>query len=157
MRADRERERDRGEPAELAAPASRGGEPASWSAAGWFGAQVGCTLWIAILGARVWSSSAALGGVLLALFAAPTALGVLLWIARRRLGPHAALQALLALAGSAGALAAAVVKRYGTPLGIEPQLGVDPLAILLAFGALMLVFFLRDRLARRRAARGGGG
>jgi hypothetical protein len=78
----------------------------TWNRGGWFGAQIGGTLWMlvaALLLVRHDRVAAALG---LGCFALPNAVGAWLWSRRAELEPYRATQALLACECLAALLAA---------------------------------------------------
>jgi hypothetical protein len=120
-----------------------------WSAGGWFGSQLGATLWPLVVGIVVRAHDRSLGVVLLALALLPTAVGILLWQRRRIVSPYPALQILLAFSGLSALLAVIAVHLAG----LSPTaLGLPPVWLLVLYPALMLVLHRREQAARRAAA-----
>ena len=73
--------------------------PVGWNAGGWFGSQLGSTLWLALLGGVFVAQGRASGWALLLAFAAANGIGVALWGARGRLAAYTALQTLVGVTG----------------------------------------------------------
>lgn len=121
-----------------------------WNRGGWFGSQVGATLWIVLLGASLLPSSPGLGGLVVTLGLIPNALGGLLWRRRQTLSPYPALQALLATCGLAALLALVCLRAAGVA-GADTLHAWGSIAL---YPGLMLVFHLRERSARRHIAAG---
>jgi len=67
----------------------------TWNAGGWFGAQLGSTLWMLILGGLLLARDPATGLLCLAGGLGLNGLGLGLWLARRRLRPYLGIQAFL--------------------------------------------------------------
>lgn len=119
-----------------------------WSRAGWFGSQLGATLWPLLLGLAVFAHSKALGAELVVLALLPNAIGIHLWLRRHELAPYPALQLLLAVCGVSAVLSVFAVAHTG----LSPAaLGLPPVWLLAIYPALMLVFHLRERAARQAA------
>ena len=79
-----------------------------WNRGGWLGAQLGSTLWLAILGVALLPRDAVAGAVALACFAIPNVAGWVLWRRRARLDARRALLGLMtiiALCALAGTVA----------------------------------------------------
>ena len=128
--------------------AKRGTGAFQWNRGGWFGSQLGATLWLLIVGAMTVAHDRALGALLLFLGALPNALGVLLWSRRSVLSPYPALQALLVLCGLSALAAICSVRAFG----LSPSsLGLPSAWLLMLFPGLMLLFHVRERGARNAA------
>ncbi len=131
-------------------------EPASafvWNAGGWFGAQLGSTLWMLILGAAVLRRDATGGLICLGGWAALNAWGAILWSRRGRLAAHAGFQ--LFLGAASLVFAAVVLALRARGLSQHPFAGGAvstylPLWVLGLAPCLMLFFYLRERSVRRR-------
>ena len=122
-----------------------------WNGGGWFGAQLGMSLWIALLGGALLMSSRPVGTWLIVLALVANALGVLLWTRRDRLEPYPALQVLLGIGGVTAVIAFVAVARAGVP---SEESGLPTPWFLLMYPGLMLTFHLRERAARRAMADG---
>lgn len=131
---------------------SRDGHQAfRWNVGGWFGAQIGSTLWLFLLGGMLATEHASLGLAVLSCGLVPNAVGAFLWSRRRHLDPYLSLQGLVACVGLF-TLTALVVLDCGNQLAAaDPRFQEDPRRIywfLLLYPALMLAFFLRQRALR---------
>jgi len=69
--------------------------PFGWNAGGWFGAQLGSTLWLLILGIVEIRVDLAAGTVVLLCFALANLWGLALWRRRRRLSAYSGLQCMM--------------------------------------------------------------
>ena len=84
-----------------------------WNIGGWFGSQLGGTVWM-LVGAAVLASQAPwIAAWWVACFLAASAVGIGLWLRRDRIRPYPALQALLATCGLAGLLAIVGLHLFG--------------------------------------------
>jgi hypothetical protein len=85
-----------------------------WNAGGWFGGQLGGTVWmlLAALSLVAHSWPTALGA--LACFALPNAVGTWLWMRREELDVYRASQGLVAVSGLSALLAALLFDRTNT-------------------------------------------
>ncbi len=123
----------------------------SWNAAGWFGSQLGATLWMGLLGALTLPMDPLAGGFALLACAAVNAAGLWMWRRHERLEPYPAIQTLGALSGVA-ALATLLVMDASGRLG-ETEHGPGPAGmylILLVYPAIMLQFWWLERCGRRQ-------
>jgi hypothetical protein len=128
----------------------------SWSAGGWFGAQVGSTLWLVVLGVVLTlRGESSLGTAVIALSVAVNGIGLLLWEHRDRVEPYPAIQALVATVGGAAVVAFVLLDRAAAWDLDGPGLPRPPYATLLVFPALM-AFFALQRHAMHRDRRHGG-
>ena len=66
-----------------------------WNRGGWFGAQLGATAWLLLLGAMMMAQGRTSGAVVLAVGLAVNGLGLYLWNARNEREPYPAIQLLL--------------------------------------------------------------
>jgi hypothetical protein len=124
----------------------------AWYAGGWFGAQFGCTLWLLILGFVLFCKDVLAAWVCVASFLVSNAWGLYLWRSRERLTAYAGLQRFLLVASVIIALVVVVVNSRG--LSEQPTQGslvstYLPHWVVVAAPAVMLMFFLRERKARR--------
>jgi hypothetical protein len=126
-----------------------------WNAGGWFGSQVGGTLWMLVGAAVLLPRAPAAALVWLGSFTAANALGLALWARRDRLRPYPALQLLLAALAvlSAGNMIVADLAGQLPSLAGGGGQWSNPRAAaygaLLVFPALMLLFWLKERSAAR--------
>jgi len=138
----------------------RAGGAFRWNAGAWFGAQIGSTLWLVVLGAALsirGDSSA--GTAIIALAVAANGIGLILWEHRDRIRPYPAVQTLLAVAGCAAFVAFALLD--GTsPWGLactQAGGGRPPYTVILLFPAMMILFALQEHAARRTRRRDSDG
>ena len=128
-----------------------------WKAGGWFGAQVGSTFWLVVLGVLVsWRGDSAAGTAVIALAVAANGIGLILWEHRGRLRPYPAMLALVGVVGAAALVAFALLDRsslwtLGGDQGPRP-----PYAVLFVFPAMMGFLALQEHTVRRMQRRGGG-
>jgi len=123
-----------------------------WNAGGWFGGQVGATLWMLIAAVLTAIRDLPAGLVVLALFAVPNLVGLALW-STRRLSCYASTQLLIGVAGLCGLAAVYVLVNAGAwseiQVGGQVSAGSTYRTIALVFGGLMLLFYLRFGRNRR--------
>ena len=126
-----------------------------WNLGGWFGSQVGSTLWLILMGSLLIpvDLQPALG--VMACGVIPNLIGTWLWTQRSRMAPYPALQLLLALI-TLSALCAFLLLDYAGLMDHEwngtSWPGNGGYFNLLIFPALMLVFHFRERAARGTGA-----
>ena len=117
-----------------------------WNAGGWFGGQVGATLWMLISGALTAVRDLSTGLTVIALFACANVVGLTLWL-RRRLSCYASIQLLLAVSGICGLTTVYLLENKN--LWSRNQTGGQVTAlstywiIVLVFGGIMLMFHFR--------------
>ena len=131
-----------------------------WNAGAWFGAQIGSTLWLVVLGVVLsFRDDSSPGTAMIALAVAANGIGLILWEHRDRIRPYPAIQALLAVAGCAAFVAFALLDG-ASPWGLAcTQTGGarPPYAALLVFPAMMGLFALQEHAARRADRRASSG
>jgi len=115
-----------------------------WNAGGWFGAQLGCTIWILVSAVVVMPRDPVTGLTTLALFLTANAFGTVLWMRRDRFDAYHAFQLLIPLAGLCSLAATWILDRFGhfETLGVGGQVSAQSMYLVLAFmiPALMLWF-----------------
>ena len=124
----------------------------AWNAGGWFGTQLGCTLWLLILGFVLFSKDALAAWVCLAGFLVLNAWALYLWRSRKQLSAYAGLQRFLLAASVIIALVIAVVNGRGLSEPPTPGALVStylPHWVIAVAPALMLLFFWRERKIKR--------
>ncbi len=115
-----------------------------WNQGGWFGAQVGTTLWLFVLALAELRADLVVAGAALLIGIALNAYGAWLWTRRGVLRAHGAMQRFLA-AASLGVLAVVLVQRArGAADELSPW-------ILAAMPAMMLFFLVHERAACAQA------
>ena len=87
--------------------------PTAWNAGGWFGSQLGSTLWLAISAALLAARSVAVASTVFALFLVVNLVGVVLWHRRYRISIFSALQILLTTFWACSMAAVFVIDRAG--------------------------------------------
>ena len=117
-----------------------------WNAGGWFGGQIGATMWILIAGILTLVRDLTTGLIVVCLFASANVVGLFLWVSRQ-LSCYASTQILIGFSGVCGLATVCVLDRAN---GWEPiQTGGQISAyasyylIGMVFGGLMLMFYLR--------------
>jgi len=139
----------------MARPANEAPSAFSWSTGGWFGTQVGSTLWLFVLSLVLSGRDAWSAGVCFGAFAAVNVWGTHLWRSRGRLRAYTALQSLLLAVSLVVAVVVVVVNQRAPshPPPADARLSSDlPYWTIAAAPALMLVFFLRERAVRRQGS-----
>ncbi len=121
-----------------------------WNRGGWFGGQIGATLWLVLLGCLSMAQGRLAGAAVLALGLLPNLVGLLLWRRRHRLPPYPAVQLLFATAGISALVSMLVLLHSGVSLSsLQLPSGLWFLGI---YPGLMLVFYLQERAGRKTAA-----
>ena len=113
-----------------------------WNRGGWFGSQLGSTLWLILLGALTVPADLAIGCAVIACGLIPNAIGSWLWWRRDSIAPYPALQGLIGVTALCALVAMFLMQISGRA---DPQLR---LSFLLIFPGLMLMFHLRERASR---------
>lgn len=119
-----------------------------WNRGGWFGSQLGATLWLVLLGSLMLAQSRLVGGLVLAFGLAPNLIGTILWRRRHTLSPYRAIQGLFASCGLSALLAMLCIRAAGERYSDS---GLPSLWLLLLYPGLMLSFHFRERRARSAA------
>ena len=110
-----------------------------WNAGGWFGGQIGASLWLGILGALIVFSDVPAGLLALASFVILNAVGLLLWSLRGSLDAYPASQIFLAVCTVVVGVAVLFLGTREASL----QYGGLPIWIPLIFPAAMFMLHLR--------------
>lgn len=127
----------------------RGEGAFQWNFGGWFGSQVGSTLWLVILGFVMIAQSKSGGTALVVFGLAANLIGIALWRRRRTLSPYPAIQILIAVCGLAALFAMLVISASGQS---QASTGLPTPWFLLVYPGLMLAFHFQERAARRANA-----
>jgi hypothetical protein len=125
----------------------------SWNAGGWFGSQLGCTLWLLILGVVLLSKDSLAAWLCVGGFVLLNAWGLYLWRSREKLTSYAGMQRFLLATSVIIAMVVVVVNGRGVSEPPAPGALVSTYlpywAIAVAPG-LMLLFYWRERQVKRR-------
>lgn len=122
-----------------------------WSASAWFGAQIGSTLWLLLLGVLLFRRDGAVAALCFACFAASNTWGGFLWSRRATFSTYAGFQRLLGAVALFTAAVVVTVNLRGLSQGQESSEFVSTHLPYWAIGivpAMMLVFAWRERAAR---------
>lgn len=132
----------------------RGPGAFQWNAGGWFGAQVGSTVWLLVFAAILLAQDRLDGALpLLLAFTGANGVGLWLWSRRATLAPYTAIQILVATMGVATLAALLGLRWTGALSEAEHAFADGPQRLywtLLLYPALMAMFALQERAARRR-------
>lgn len=125
-----------------------------WNAGGWFGGQLGGTVWMLIAAVLAGIRNVPAGLVCLALFAIPNLIGLVLWRGRK-LSCYASMQLLIAACGVCGLLAVYVLEKANTWTQIQTgpavSAGSTYWLITAVYGGLLLLFYLQFGRGNRGA------
>lgn len=124
----------------------------TWNVGGWFGSQIGGTLWLLILGLLLLSIDSLTAWVSLGSYGVLNAWGLYLWGARRRISAYAAIQFFLSAASVFIALVVSVANNRGLSQPPAPGVLVStslPWGVIAVAPGLMVWFFLMELRASR--------
>lgn len=130
-----------------------------WSPHGWFGAQLGATVWMLIAAVVLLPRGTEVTGIAFLCFGVPNLVGFLLYRRRQRIAPYPALQVLILVIGIATTLFVVYLNQAGLVQELDPRLGYGRWGFFLLpllFGGLMVLFHWMERSAVRKR-RGGQG
>lgn len=118
----------------------------NWNSSGWFGSQLGGTVWILVAAAIALGHDAWTGLILLVIFLVPNIVGYLLWH-QKMFSCHASIQILFGLCGFFGMLAIYVLDRNHLWLEIQKSgsisAGLAYFLLILIVLILMMTIYLR--------------
>ncbi len=118
-----------------------------WNLGGWFGSQLGGTLWILIAAVLSGIRDLETGGLVLVTFLIPNIIGTFLWHGRDRVSCYIAIQMLLPLLGIFSFLAVYILDSSNQWLAIQSGGSVSATAtyglIILGVSLLFLIFYFR--------------
>lgn len=125
-----------------------------WSAGGWFGGQIGATVWMLVAGSLAAILEPATGLLVVGLFVVPNVLGFALWRIRR-LSCYASTQVLIVVAAVCSLMAVWLLDRAGVwaqiQTGGQVAAGSMYWIIGLVFGGLVVMVRLRFGGDRNRS------
>lgn len=125
----------------------RGSGQFQWNRGGWFGSQIGATAWLILLGGLIVAQGELVGAVAVVLGLLSNGLGLLLWRRRRTLSPYLAIQALVGICGLSALISLIAISAAGSSFETSQAFWY-----LLLFPAVMLMFHLQERAARKADA-----
>ena len=125
----------------------RGPGQFQWNRGGWFGGQIGGTLWLVLIGGALLAQGRVVGAVALILGLLSNVLGLLLWHRRITLSPYPALQILVGVCGLSGLVSLLAISAAGISEQTFPT--SEYYWVLLFFPGVMLMFHLQERTARK--------
>jgi hypothetical protein len=134
-----------------------------WNAGGWFGSQLGGTLWMLVGAMVILPHAPEVAGIWSVCFAVANTIGSWTWSRRDRFRPYPAIQALLLACGVSGLLACAalhllrpglrITRPAGVELADEPRLAISLLVVCIS---LMTWFHVMEWTAKKQRARSEG-
>jgi hypothetical protein len=117
-----------------------------WNAGGWFGGQIGATVWMLVAAVLTAMRDLSTGMFVLLLFVVPNAIGLLLWLSRK-LSCYASTQILIGVSGVCGLVTVYVLDSANAWMQMQTGGQVSAVSsywiIGLVFGGLMLMFYFR--------------
>ena len=121
-----------------------------WNTGGWFGSQLGGTVWILVSAAISIGHDFSTGVILLMLFFVPNIVGLILW-RQRKLTCYHSLQIVFALCGFFGLVAIFVLDRNGLWLEIQKGGAISKEAgyLLLTITVLAIMARFHSRFGRK--------
>jgi len=133
--------------------------PTAWNAGGWFGSQLGSTLWLAVSAALLAARSVTVASTVFALFLVANLVGIVLWLRRSRISMFSALQMLLATFWACSMAAVFIIDRAGLwetlAVGGRNNIPATRTYVMLTVLVLALGVMIRF-LDRKQSARRGG-
>jgi hypothetical protein len=121
-----------------------------WSAGGWFGAQIGSSLWILLLGILYLAKSVTIGLCVIFCFLMNQLFCTLLWRRRAKTAPHRAIQLMLLFSGILALVSIILIDSSSGFADLEAVFPSIPLmwyAVLLIYPLMMSFFYLLERRA----------
>ncbi|MDH3376255.1 MAG: hypothetical protein OER87_00965 [Gammaproteobacteria bacterium] len=118
----------------------------NWNFGGWFGGQLGATVWMLVAGILTAIRDFPVGMFVVLLFAIPNVVGVVLWQSRR-LSCYASTQLLIGVAGICGLVTVYALEKANTWMQMQTGGQVSAQSsywiIGLVYGGLILMFYVR--------------
>ena len=118
----------------------------NWNVGGWFGGQLGATVWVLVAGLLTAIRDLPTGMFVVLLFAIPNVVGIVLWLSRK-LSCYASSQILIGVSGICGLATVYALEsanawtRIQTGGQVSAQSGYWIIG--LVYGGLMLLFYFR--------------
>lgn len=118
----------------------------NWNVGGWFGGQLGATVWVLVAGLLTAIRDFPTGMFVILLFAIPNVVGVTLWLSRK-LSCYASTQLLIGVSGICGLVTVYTLEKANAWMQMQTGGQVSAQSsywiIGLVYGGLMLLFYLR--------------
>ena len=127
-----------------------------WNPGGWFGAQIGATVWLVGAALVLAPQQIEAAGIALLCFLLANALGLVLYRMRNRIAPYSAIQCLILLVAVTSTIFVVYLNRSGLVQEVDPRLGYGQWGFYLLpvlFGGLMVTFHWLERSAVQRRKR----
>jgi hypothetical protein len=124
----------------------------SWNFGGWFGSQLGSTLWLLLLGVVLLSQDSLVAWLCIVGFVFLNVWGLYLWRSRAHLTTYAGLQRFFSAASLTTALVVVMVNSRGLSTPPPPGTVISthlPYWVIAVFPGVMMFFFLLERQGRR--------
>jgi hypothetical protein len=124
-----------------------------WNGGGWFGSQIGGTLWMLIIGFTMLGKLPAFAWMAIGLALGVNGLGFWLWSHRHRLAPYPCIQTLVATVALATLILLVVFDGTGHLADLDTRFRSNPRGlylILLMFPVLMGMFHFQNRQGKRK-------
>lgn len=124
-----------------------------WNTGGWFGTQLGSTVWLLVTALSLLPKYFEAGVVTLSCFLITNIFGLILFLNRNRVAPYPAIQWLIGVIGLVSVIALIYLNRSGLVQEIDPRLGDGQWGFYLApalFGGLMAIFHIMERNAVKK-------
>lgn len=125
-----------------------------WNAGGWFGSQLGSTLWLLILGVLLCARGKVLAGlVAIGCCAAANAFGTVLWTLRDRVAPFPAVECLVGVIWLFTLVALVAMDVLDAMEAVEARMAGGSWRLywlLFMFPGLMLMMYLMERANRKQ-------
>jgi hypothetical protein len=128
-----------------------------WNTGGWFGVQLGSTLWLILAAAMQLPDYFEARVVALSCFLVPNIFGLVLFLNRNRVAPYPAIQWLIGVIGVVTVMFLLYLNRLGLVQEIDPRLSYGRWGFYLLpvlFGGLMASFHLMERNAVKKGRHG---
>ena len=117
-----------------------------WNAGGWFGGQIGATIWILVAGILTSVRDLATGMIVVLFFVTANVVGLALWVSRK-LSCYASTQVLIGISGICSLSTVYVLDRANVWEQIQTGGQISAFStywiIGLVFGGLMIMFYFR--------------
>lgn len=124
-----------------------------WNTGGWFGAQLGSTVWLLLIALSLLPKHFEAGVVTLSCFLVTNIFGLILFLNRNRVAPYPAIQWLIGVIGVVSVIFLVYLNRSSLVQEIDPRLGYGQWGFYLLpvlFGGLMASFHVMERDAVKK-------
>lgn len=124
-----------------------------WNTGGWFGTQLGSTVWLILAAAIQLRGYPEARVIALSCFLVPNIFGLILFLNRNRVAPYPAIQWLIGVIGIVWVIALVYLNRSGLVQEIDPRLGYGQWGFYLVpvlLGGLMAIFHVMERNAVKK-------